>query len=614
MQLYEWFLRDYPKDPKTDQALFFLGYNYFELNQPEKGKAYYQRLTKEIPNSPFIEESNFALGEYHFEREQWAEALKYYQAVATNRRARLHSFALYKTAWCLYKTGEVKKALISLEKVIRSGRAAKGSSDASAGGISRIRLATEAQKDLVIFYAEAGTPRGARGYFEEVAGESQVFGLLEKLAYYYADTGNREGAREIFRDLINERPTAPKAYDYQYQIVTMYVSTDRGEVFRSELYKWIENYRPGSEWARANAKDKELVARANQLIETTLRNFILQQHQTAQNSRVPAAQQSAKQGYELYFNTFKEGARLDEMHFFYAELLFDMKEYENAVNHYAWVVDNTPNSKYFEKAALNTVLAAEKGLPKEEDLKKNVGESVEPQPFNRNIALFESAAIRYIGAFPKGENVPAMRFKLGTLYYYHNQFDKALATFRAIIREYPKSQYAQYSANLTLDIFNLRKDYVGLESAGQEILNNEDLARSSVAPQIKSVLQRAQFKKAQDLEAQKDHAGAAKAYEDSRRRILAATWGLRRPSTPRSTMSARAICSRRSACTRLSSGTVRQRTRTCVKNRVSSSRPSMKRPGSTAKPPRRSSNTPTNIAKRRSPSPFTSTRRSSGTG
>lgn len=514
VQLYEWFLRDFPNDPKADQALFFLGYNYFELNKPDKGKEYYQQLTKKHPDSPFIEESNFALGEYYFEREKWAEALKYYKAVASNKRARLYSFALYKTAWCEYKTGAVKEALNSLVKVITAGRAAKGSHDSSAGGVSRIRLATEAQKDLVVFYAEAGTPEGARGYFQEVAGEKQVFPLLEKLAYYYSDTGNREGARKIFRELIDERPNAPKAYDYQYQIVTMYVSTDRGEVFRNELYNWIQNYSPKSEWAKVNAKDKELVARANQLIETTLRNFTLQQHQTAQNSRVPAAQKAAKESYELYFSTFKEGQKLDEMHFFYAELLFDMGEYDAASYHYGWVVENAPRSPYFEKSVLNTVLAAEKGLPKEEELKKQVGESLEPVPFNKKISTFESATLRYVKAFPKGENVPAMKYKLGALYYYHNQFDKALETFNSIIREYPKSQYAQYSANLTLDIYNLKKDYSGLEKAGTEILSNQDLATSQVGSQVKGVLQRASFKRAQDLEAKKDYAGAAQAYEE----------------------------------------------------------------------------------------------------
>ena len=514
VQLYEYFLRDFPKDPKADQALFFLGYNYFELNQPEKGKDYYRRLTTEHPQSSYVEESNFALGEYYFEREMWKEALKHYAAVAQNKRARLFSFALYKMAWCEYKTGAVKQALASLERVIRAGRVAKGSQDSSAGGVSRIRLATEAQKDLVVFYAESGTPQNARAYFEEIAGEKQVFGLLEKLAYYYSDVGNREGARYVFRDLITEKPNSPKAYDYQYQIVTMYVSTDSKDTFRNELYNWIQNYSPNSEWANANKKDKELITRANQLIETTLRNHVLQNHQTAQNSRVASAQKAAKQGYELYFATFKTGAKVDEMHFFYAELLFDMGDFEEATKHYAWIAENAPNSPYFEKAVLNQVLAAEKNLPKEENLKKAVGDTLDPVPFTANVAAFESASDKYVKACPKGESVPAMRYKMGALYYYHNQFDKALAAFNGIIKDYPKSPYAQYSANLTLDIYNLRKDYSGLETAGQQILNNEDLAKSQIGEQVKGVLQRANFKKAQDLEAKKDFAGAAAAYEE----------------------------------------------------------------------------------------------------
>jgi TolA-binding protein len=514
VQLYEWFIRDFPKDPKVDQALFFLGYNYFELNQPERGKDYYKRLTDQFPNSPYIEESNFALGEFYFERELWQDAYKHYQAVAAKKRARLYSFALYKSAWCQYKMGQVKQALQSLERVIRAGRVAKGAQDSSAGGVSRIRLATEAQKDLVVFYAEAGSPENARAYFDDIAGEKQTFGLLEKLAYYYADIGNREGARFVFRDLINERPSSPKAYDYQYQIVTMYTSTDSKDTFRTELYNWIQNYSPNSAWAKANKKDQQLIARANQLIETTLRNHVLQNHQTAQNSRVASAREAAKRGYDLYFQTFKEGAKLDEMHFFYAELLFDMKEYEAAAQHYAWVADNAPNSHYFEKASLNQVLALEKDLPKEEQLKKMVGDSLDPQPFSKAVAEFEVATSRYVKAFPKGESVPAMRYKMGALYYYHNQFDKALETFNSIIHEYPKSPYAQYAANLTLDIYNLKKDYSGLEKAGNEMMANQDLANSQVGEQVKSVLQRASFKRAQDLEAKKDYAGAAAAYED----------------------------------------------------------------------------------------------------
>lgn len=518
IQLYEWFLRDFPKDPKVDQALFFLGYNYFELGEEIKGKGYYERLTKEFPKSPFIDESNFALGEFYFENEKWKESLGYYQKVAANKRARLFSFALYKAAWCEYKTGRVKAALESLEKVIRAGRVAKGQSDETAGGVSRIRLATEAMKDLVIFYAEVGTASGARAYFDEVAGSKNSYNLLEKLAYYYSDTGSRDNARYVFKSLIDERPSAPKAYDYQYQIVNMYASAGNDKVFREELYNWIERYGPDSVWHQANKENTELVGKATQLIETTLRNYILQQHQTAQNSRAPFSQKLAKSGYELYFQTFKESPRLDEMHFFYAELLFDMQDWEKAAFHYLWLVDNAPKSQYFEKAMLNSLLALERKLPTLAEIKKIVGETTEPVEMDRTIKLFEKVGVKYVDVFPKAEDAVPIKYKIATYYYYYNHYDRALELFTQIMKDNPKSKYAEYSANLILDIYNIKKDYEGLEKAGNQILSIPELAKSPAGSQVKGILQRTSFKKAQDLEATKDYVKSASSYEDFARK------------------------------------------------------------------------------------------------
>lgn len=512
IQLYEWFLRDFPKDEKVPQALFFLGYNYFELGQTQKGEKYYQRLTKEYPKSPYVDESNFALGEYFFENQKWGPALGHYLKVAKNRRARLFSFALYKAAWCQYKVGQLKPALNSLELVVKAGRQAKGKDDQSSGGVSRIRLATEALKDLVVFYAEVGSPQDARGYFDSVAGSRAVYSMLEKLAYYYTDTGNKNGARYVFKELIDWKPNAPKAYDYQYQIVTMYASAGNDKVFRQELYQWIEGYGPESVWARANSEGKELVAKAQQLIETTLRNYILQQHQTAQNSKASYSQKQAQSGYELYFSTFKQSPRLDEMHFFYGELLFDMQDWERAAYHYLWISENNPKSQYYEKATLNALLSLEKRLPTAEEIKKIVGDSTEPVPLDKTIQVFEKVALRYFKDFPNGESKVAIQYKLGSLYYYFNQFDKALAVFDIIIEKHPQTKYAEYSANLVLDIYNLKKDYNGLKQAGQKILSIPQLANSPIGPQIKGIIERASFTQAQDLEKGKDYLKSAESY------------------------------------------------------------------------------------------------------
>lgn len=514
IQLYEWFLRDFPKDPKNDQALFFLGYNYFEIGEVKKGTEYYLRLTKEYPKSAYIEESNFALGEYYFENEKWADALTHYARVARNRRARLFSFALYKTAWCQYKTGKVQEALKSLERVIIVGRRSKGSQDKSAGGVSRIRLASEALKDLVIFFAEAGKHEEAREYFAKVAGPKSVDRLLEKLAYYYVDTGNRTGARYIFGDLIDKEPMAPKAYDYQYQIVTMFAAGGEDKVFRAELYRWIEQYGPESVWAKSNQGNGELLVKSEQLIETTLRNYVLQQHQTAQNSKAAYSQKNAQSGYDLYFSAFKNSPKIDEMHFFYGELLFDMKDFERAAYHYLWIAENAKQSPYYEKAMLNAILALEKKLPTTAEIKKMVGNSIEPMEFDRNVKAFESTALKYFAAFPKGENRVAIEYRLGSLHYYYNHFDQALEIFNQIIKGYPKSKEAEYSANLILDIYNLKKDYVGLEKAASSILSVPGFSSSPVAAQISGIKQRSAFKQAEELEKTKDYTKSAMAYEE----------------------------------------------------------------------------------------------------
>jgi tetratricopeptide (TPR) repeat protein len=510
--LYEKFMEDFPKDDKIPQALFFLGYNYFELNQTTKGEGYYQQLTKRFPKSSYVDQSNFALGEFYFENEKWDKALVHYLKVARNSRSRLYSFAKYKAAWCQYKVGQLKEALRSLEGVIAAGRQAKRAD--SSGGVSRIRLASEALKDLIIFYAEVGSAEGARNYFRKVAGEKAVYNMLEKLAYYYTDTGAKKSARFIFKELIDWRPNSAKAYDYQYQIVTMYIAAGNNKVFKQELYSWIENYGPESVWSKANAEKPDLVRKATQLIETTLRNFILQQHQTAQNSKAAYSQKQALSGYELYFTTFKESPRLDEMHFFYAELLFDMQKWSRAAYHYLWVVNNSPKSQYYEKANLNSILALEKSLPSAEEIKKIVGKTTDPVPFDKTLRVFEKISQNYIKKYPNGENSVAIEYRLASIYYYYNQFDQALVHFERIVEKHPKTKFAEYSANLILDIYNIKKDYIGLEKAGRKILAIPQLASSPVGSQIRTILERASFTQAQQMEQSKDYLKAAASYED----------------------------------------------------------------------------------------------------
>lgn len=513
IQLYEWFARDFPKDPKMDQALFFLGYNYYELGDTKRGTPYYTRLTKEFPNSPYVTESNFALAEYYFENEKWTQARGYYEAVVRNRRHRLYAFSLYKVAWCYFRSGDSRKALLTMENLIRESRAGTlGSGGGDKKQVSRVKLESEGLRDIVLFYSEVGEPSKAPAYFKALTG-NDAGSYIEKLAYFYADKGNREGSRVLFNYLIAQNPTSPKAFDYKYQIVKVYSTANKTREFREELYQWVRDFGMSGAWYRTNKANAELIGNSDKLREQTLRTWVLQQHQTAQNSRAPFSQSLAGEGYRLYLTEFSQSPVVADMHFYYGELLYDMGKFDEAGTQYRWVVDNGSGSKFFGKAAENTVLALERNIPKDEEISARVGKSIEPVPLDPKVERFVQAGLWYTNKFPQADKTPEIRFRIGRLYYQHNQFDQAIPYFKDIIQRYPKTKYAEYSANLMLDTFNLKKDYAGLEKTGQELLAIPSIANSGAGKDIRGVLERANFKRAQDLEVSKDYGKSASTFE-----------------------------------------------------------------------------------------------------
>jgi TolA-binding protein len=513
IQLYEWFIRDFPKDEKMDQALFFLGYNHFELNNLDRGTQFYDRLTKEYPSSPYVVETHFALGEYYFENEKWSIARTHYANVLRYKRHRLYTFSLYKTAWCEFRSGDSVKALQTMEGLIRFSKdQAQLERVQGRRNVNKGKLEAEGLRDIVVFYGDIGEPEKAPQYFRNLAGKD-ANNYLEKLAYLYTDKGNLIGARYLFKYLVQSEPSSIKSFDYKFQVVKLFSNAKRSREFREELFSWVRDFGTQSNWHQVNINNKEFLENSYKLREQTLRTYILQQHQTAQNSRAAFSQALAMEGYKVYLAEFKDSPMLADMHFYYAELLYDLRRFDEAGSQYLWVIQNAKDSKFYSRAFENVLIALEKDLPKDEDIAAKVGKTLEPQPLEPRVAKFVAAATDYVQRIPDAEKAPEIKFRVGRLYYQHNQFDQAIPYFRDIVTKHPKTKYAEYSANLLLDTYNLKKDYAGLEKAGAELLALPGIANSKAGSDIQQVLEKASFKRAQDLEVTKDYAGSANQFE-----------------------------------------------------------------------------------------------------
>ncbi|HRK08861.1 MAG TPA: tetratricopeptide repeat protein [Pseudobdellovibrionaceae bacterium] len=518
VQLYEWFLRDFPRDPKVDQALFFLGYNYFELGNTTKGEQYYQQLVRNYPDSVYVAESHFALGEFYFENEDWKNGFNNYQKVIQAKRARLASFAYYKAAWCLFRIRRTGDALKYLERVIRMAKSGEESS--SAGGrraINRIRLGVEALKDYVPFYAEVGDVSQAFNDFQRVAGDEKVaIRMLEQLAFIKSDQGIADAATTLFRQLISFNPVSERAAEYQYRIVIAYQTLDARK-FREQLDAWLEGFGPGSPWYRENEKNQKLVSDMNRLQETTMRNHVLQLHQTAQNSRAPFSQKVAAEAYEQYQKYFSNSDKISEMQFFHAELMFDMGKYADAARLYDTVAERSGSAesmKYREEAMLNAVVAREKLLPSTTALDQRKGNSTQPIPLDPEVDRFEKSAKRYMAAYPSSKRNADIERRLAVLYYGFNQFDSALPIFEKILRQAPASKNGQAAGDAILSIYKARGDNAKLIAKAQEFLAIPAIAASAFGKSIRDGLEKTQYVAAQDLEKANKATEAAKAFEE----------------------------------------------------------------------------------------------------
>ena len=511
--LYEKFIRYFPNDPRVDKALFFLGFNHYALGKVQKGTIFYRQLTQNHPQSPYISESNFALGEYHFDREEWSIARSYYQKISQDLSARLNLFSFYKMAWCDYRQGKYKLALKEMENVLYLSRKSRQEQNSvNDKRMNRLSLITEVINDLIPFYADSGRSyQEASDYMQRIAGPKVGMKLLEKLTYYYSDTGQKEAARYNFQTLIANAPLSAKAFDYQYQIVNNYVFSAKHSITEKELLLWVENYGPGSAWYQAQKGNKKLLKSANALRESTLRNYVLQNHETAKNSRQKFSQDVALSGYQMYLQFFPKTKYSAQMQFYYGDLLFDMKEYEKASVQLSEVIQKYPKSPYHNSALINLTLALEKSLPSYKALKKKLGKVRSKRPFSPELRRFEKSALLFLKKIPSGEKRLPVVFKLARLYDLHLHDENALRGYQEVVKKDPKSKMGDYSVGRILDIYNRKKDYKGLQNAGQKLLDSGISGKMS--GDVKGVIEKSSFKTAQNLEKKGDFLKSAQSYE-----------------------------------------------------------------------------------------------------
>ena len=505
IRLFDEFKRRYPRSSRMDEVLFFLGFNSYQLNKATAGAKYFHELETRFPRSDYIYEAHFQLGEHYFKKKNWSRSVRYYGQVAQKRQGKFYFFALYKLAWSQYKRGYASKGLHLLERIIKEGRKQRDS--------EKFTFTSEAIEDLTLFYTYSRkSPRGAPSYFHGFLHDEEAEEQLQKLADSYKTVGDARGVKALFSYIIEKHPLSLKACENRYQIIqSLYHSAEKSQIIKYTK-DWVKNCGEGGSWAEAHSDDTGLIRETREKMEVTLRKYSLRNHQTFRKTRTDRTRLLALSFYQMYFSEFKDTEHLDQMHFFYGELLFDSGKYVEAVKKYEEIIKRYPKGKYTSTAYTNQILAMEKTLPSAKEIKRITGKGKGAVDLSWKVQAFIKLALRYLNKFPNRKNSSSIFYRVGTLYYDFKHLDEAAVHLKNLYDRYPTIPYISDVGGLLLDIYNRKKDYASLQALASQFASNKRIDRS-VTREARSILQQLSFKQAQDLAVKGKHKESAALYE-----------------------------------------------------------------------------------------------------
>ncbi len=489
--------KDYPKHPRLDEVIFFIGFVELESGNDKKGLAYLERVIKNYPSSRKYDEAVVFVGDYYFANHKFKDAASRYKLLLT-RGGGLQDFAHYKLAWCELNTGDPKKALSNMKWVIER---LKDSSQAS-----KFNLREQALKDIVVFYGEAELVGDAVTYFTQQLSKDKALENLRLLADIYRSKGRDEAAVKAYRRLVQEFPDGietPRLY------VGLYDSLSRLGKYNDALKDMLiafDRYGENSPWAKSFGPEKAAeVKAAFETLGMEGSKIAFYYHQSGQKSTNKNSYESAVKIYAALLKNFPNHPEKKKLAYFQGEALYQMGRWLDAANSYMAAAYTPPKDKLGDEAVYNALLALDHFTYKDTKLTKYTKSEQKtmdqtPQEIPEGEKKFIEVGEYYLKEYPQGDKIVDVKFRIASIYYERHHFDAAQGILKDIVLAHSKHRTATTAAHLVLDIYNIRKDYDGLISTASQFTQVKNLGDASFRDELKAIVGEVDFKRIEPLE------------------------------------------------------------------------------------------------------------------
>ena len=430
IKLYEDVLANHKDYANRDRVLYQLSRAYEVTEQREKAIKVLDQLVYEYPDSKYYIETQFRRAEILFVDKKYSQAEAAYESVikrGSDSEYYIHS--LYKHGWTHFKQVDYDLALPSFNNVLE---------ELLKSGVEQEQIAQLSKPDQELIddtlrvtglsFGYLGGPTEVSGFYNKSGRKPYEILVYERLGEQYLDKRRWSDAANTYREFVETHKFSPKAPHFQVKSIEAY---QKGE-FPSEVLRakkqFVVDYSLKSEYWAHN--DIEASGDIVVLLKSTITDLAKHYHSVAQKERKPREYyDEAATWYNAYIESFPQDEKAPEMNFYLAEVLYETKQYKNAVTEYektAYGYQKHPKSAESGYAA---IIAYNEWLK----LEKN----------SANHTLIKSQLIdssfRFSENFPERPEVPKVMTVSAEELYARKDYARATKASNVIIQKYPNA-------------------------------------------------------------------------------------------------------------------------------------------------------------------------------
>ena len=363
-------IKKYPESPDVLDAMYNIGWAYYDTKQYDKSIEVFQQLLARFPTGSKPDRAMYQIGESFFDQGKYAEAIPFYQRLVEKQR--------------INELTDQEIQRIQREKLA-------GLTDETA-----LDLAAKAQLKVGACYANIGDYGNAETSYKRVAvlfkfDKNLISEAYQRLADMYLDRGDFDNSIRAYRDAIDEVPDkifsakmqvliCQRYFEYEHyedsiREYNTYISTYSDVAFRAgfDLDEAFYNlgrsyYEYGSQLIKAKEtatglENIELAIASHQRVlkdfpDTRLKmRLYFHLALTYQRNENAAYQENAIKYYQLLLTEYSGSPYTVACYFQIARSYQSLKKYEEAIAEYQMIIDQFPNDPQIDSAWFEIALA-----------------------------------------------------------------------------------------------------------------------------------------------------------------------------------------------------------------------------------------------------------------